>query len=171
MVELLVALVVLLVAVGGTLGSIGSFVVLGDSARDTTEAYQAAQSAIEEMRTVAFGEIFARYNATGADDPAGVSPGDGFAVPELDLQSGDADGFQGEILFPIDPVAPAELREDLAAAEFGLPRDIDGDELVDALDHSGDYQLLPVVVRVRWRGSTGNRLVELSTVLRSGTAQ
>lgn len=170
-VELLVALVVLLVAVGGTLGSIGSFVVLGDSARETAAAYQAAQNAIEDLRTQSFTELFARYNTSAADDPGGVSPGAGFAVPALQVQANDPDGFQGEILFPIDPAFPTELREDIDPSEFRSPLDLDGDGATDALDHSADYQILPVIVRVAWRSEAGNRVVEISTVLRNGSVR
>ncbi len=170
--ELTVTLVVLLFAVGGTLGSISSFVVLGDSARETSAAYTAAQGVLEGMRTQTFSELFARYNGSSADDPAADwSPGAGFAVAELQLRSNDADGFVGEVLFPVAAGAPTVLREDLQAPEFGLTRDLDGDEATDANDRSGDYQLLPVVVRVQWRGKSGNRLIELATVLRSGSAQ
>ncbi len=171
MLELMVTMVVLLFAVGGTLGSLSSFVVLGDSARETTVATQAAKDMLEQLRTETFGEVFARYNDSAADDPGGVSPGADFAVLGLDPRRDDADGLCGEILFPVDDAAPTVLREDLDANEFGLPRDLDGDQVTDANDRSGDYQLLPVVVRIRWRGASGNRQLQLATVLRNGGAQ
>jgi len=75
----------------------------------------------------------------------------------------------GEIVFPAISVAggPLQLREDLLAPEFGMPngRDLNGDGNIDQLDHSGDYQLLPVIVRLRWRNGAGERTAEIRTFL------
>ena len=57
------------------------------------------------------------------------------------------------------------LREDEIAAELGLPRDLNGDLLIDDQDHSGDYIVLPVIVRVSWTGKAGNRQFEIATML------
>lgn len=166
MVELTIIMVVLLVAVGGTLGSISSFVVLSDSSWERSIAYAAAQRAVEEMQAEPFQEIFARFNTSAADDPAGAQ-GPSFTVTGLDARDGDADGMVGRILFPVDPATPAELHEDLVDASFGFPRDLTGDNVADALDHANDYEVLPVQVRVEWRGkSGGNRFVEIETILR-----
>ena len=106
-----------------------------------------------------------------------IAPVDGYsgpgrlAIEGLNARRDDPDGLPGQILFPADPLDPTSLREDLQAPEFGLPRDLDGDTIEDSEDHSGDYQMLPVVIRVQWRGGSGNRIIEVSTVLRAGTAQ
>ena len=47
------------------------------------------------------------------------------------------------------------LRENVDLAVLGMPRDLNGDSLVDAFDHSGDYVILPVQVRVEWVGRSG----------------
>ena len=39
------------------------------------------------------------------------------------------------------------LREDVAIPAMGMPRDLDGDNVVDGVDHKGDYRMLPVIVR------------------------
>ena len=57
------------------------------------------------------------------------------------------------------------MREDLADAELGTPRDLNGDCLVDASDHAADYTLLPVVVRLRWQSHHGPREFRLYTAL------
>ena len=42
---------------------------------------------------------------------------------------------------------------------------LNGDGLVDAADHAGDYAALPVVVRVEWTGQSGPARVEIRTTL------
>lgn len=158
-------MVVLFVGVAGTLGAISSFVVLGDSSRDTTVAYLRAERVIEQLKAANFDEVFARFNDDAGDDPAGVSPGADFAVAGLDPRDDDADGIVGRILFPVGAGAPSLLREDLVDEAFGMPRDLNADGVVDAVDHSGDYVILPVRVRVEWRGRSGNRFIELETIL------
>ncbi len=166
--EILITMIVLLIAILGTLGSISSFAVLGDSSRETNLAYLEAQRTIERMQAGVFRELFFRFNGTAADDPGGgVSPGSNFAVAGLDAQPGDADGLPGRIVFPTPGGQPGLLLESTNDADMGLPRDLSADGIVDLADHSGDYTLLPVRVRVEWRGKTGNRFIELQTYMRS----
>lgn len=164
MLEVCVSMIILLVAIGGTLGTISSHLVLGASARETATAYLEAQSLIERMKAEDFSQLFARYNATAADDPAGVgSPGDGFDVSGLAPWPTDADGRVGRIFFPVDESEPDRLREDLVFGGRTLDLDASGD--TDAADHSGDYALLPLRVRVEWRGRSGNHYIEVQTTL------
>jgi hypothetical protein len=46
-----------------------------------------------------------------------------------------------------------------------MPRDLNADGVVDALNHVGDSRVLPVRVRIRWQSKNGPRTVELSTLL------
>ncbi len=160
-------LVVLVVAIGGTLRSISSFVVLSDGCWERSLAGSAAQRVLERMQSETFSELLARYNASAADDPAGGAPGEEFDVPGLDPAGDDPDGRVGRILLPLDPLDPTALREDRIDAAFGMPRDLNADGVTDGADHAGDYDLLPVRVQVRWRGRSGNRTLEVETVLRN----
>lgn len=167
LVELSVSVVVLVVAVGSTLGAISSFAGLEHANRETAVAVMAARGTLEALQAEAFGDVFARFNADPGDDPLGpgTGPGPGFAVPGLEPWAGDADGLVGEILFPTPAGAPGSLREDLVDADFGMPRDLDADGLSDALEHADDHVVLPVRVRVAWRGTSGERFLELQTLL------
>jgi hypothetical protein len=131
---------------------------LGDANRERGLALASACRAVEELRggEPPFEEIFASLQANG-----------GFLVPGLEPREGDADGEPGSIEFPTAPAAPSQLREDFTASFLGLDADIDlnGDGVVDALDHSGDYLLLPVAVRVEWEGIAGDSSVVLRTFL------
>jgi hypothetical protein len=139
-----------------------------NTTHESTVAKEGARAMLETLKATAFEEVFARFNADGSDDPGGngTAPGNGFAVRGLEPVEGDADGQVGEILFPM---IGSELREDHGQAWlFGPVDDLDGDGNPfgpDAVDHAGDYRLLPVVVRVQWRGSGGNASVEFRTTL------
>jgi len=166
LIEVLVVLAILTVAVGYMARTVGSVGRLGPVSRETGRAVDAARATVEQLRSGEFAQIFFNYNADPADDPggAGSSPGSDFVAFGLSPQGGDLDGMVGRIRFP---VIGAELREDLVDADLGMPRDLNGDGAIDALDHSGDYQILPFSIVLEWTGKTGDRSTELySTVVK-----
>ncbi|MEM7518092.1 MAG: prepilin-type N-terminal cleavage/methylation domain-containing protein [Planctomycetota bacterium] len=195
MVELMVVLTILTVAMGMYASTVISTAKLRAIHRETSIAAEAARATIERMHNVPFAEIFARYNANGEDDPEGAdtAPGAFFTVQGLDALPG-SEGFVGEVILPtgtarievpveIDPatqrlidlgrISPPrpvfknelQLREDVQDERLGLPRDLNGDNVVDDADHSDGYVILPVRVRLSWQGRQGNRTYELSTML------
>jgi prepilin-type N-terminal cleavage/methylation domain-containing protein len=159
LIEILVVLAILTVSVGFMSGTVGTVGRLGPVNRETARALDAARGTVEEIRAgdaTAFAEVFARYNDDPADDPdgPGTAPGADFDAFELAAQDGDADGRVGKIEFP---VVGGELREDLVDPTLGMPRDLNGDGAIDALDHSGDYVVLPFRIHLRWTGPSGDR--------------
>ena len=165
LIEVTVSMFVLFVAVGATLGTLSSFAGLEESNRETMIAQMGAHRMIERLQAEDFRTLFANYNAVPADDPggAGTAPGAGFAVGGLDAQDADPDGFVGLIMFPV--AAPGVLREDTVDEDFAMPLDLNADGVVDALNHANDYVALPVRVRIEWQGRSGNRSVELQTLI------
>jgi prepilin-type N-terminal cleavage/methylation domain-containing protein len=162
-VEIMMAVAILSIGLGGGAIALIGAISLQRHVRERATAFEAAASTMDALQGEAFAEVFARFNATNADNPAaGNSPGANFAVPGLEAQPGDPDGLAGEILFPGDGTA---LRENVADAELGMPRDLNADAQIDALDHAADYKVLPVRVRVRWRGAKGNAEFVLGTTL------
>lgn len=119
--------------------------------REQTVALNAARAMVELARNQEFGKILALYNDDPADDPAGkgTAPGPHFDVPGLTVRKGDKDGKAGRIEFP---TVGGELREDVTDPFLELPHDLNGDDKVDAVDHRGDYKILPVTIVVEWRG-------------------
>ena len=167
LIEVLCALTILMLSVLGFSQAITASAKGAQTTREKTLATQAARRIIEEMEANVFAEVFWRYNALATDDPGGTGTAQGFAfaVPGLRVRDDDADGMAGEIEFPIRPGFPGNLREDLVNVPLGMPRDLNGDDVIDSLNHAGNYRILPVLVRVRWRGVSGNCEVVLRTML------
>ena len=168
MLEILISMSVLLVALLGFSLSVVSSKALSNANRESTIATEAARKMIEELQEVDFDDLFILYNQDPTDDPGvqGSAPGAGFAVPVLEVRQNDPDGLAGEIFFPVDPNGdPGDLLENVDETSLGMPRDLNGDGFVDGADHSTDYLLLPVRVRVEWTGASGNGSVELKTFL------
>lgn len=111
------------------------------------------------MRTMAE-RIHARsYGLTG--DPAtwssrligifgpGGSFGDTFEVQGLNLPLG------AQTLGTIQIVTDETATDQALGAQLGMPRDLDGDGLVASTDVRQGARLLPVILRLRWRGQSG----------------
>ena len=159
MAELMIAMIVTLVSAGVMSSTLVLSKSMSGGSTERRAALDAVQSVIESMRAQDPTEVFARFNATVLDDPPnGLSPGNTFAVPSLRAARNDPDGIVGEVLFPGDGV---QLREDVDDPALGMRRDLNGDENIDALDHAGDYTILPVRVRARWQGAGGVQTVEV----------
>lgn len=167
-VEVMVAVTVLVIAVVGIVGSMLSSMALNRVNRETAIAQQAARRVMEEVSGVPFRDAFVMYNTLAGDDAGSELPerGPGFVVNGLDVQLADADGMCGRIEFPVvdDGMGSVRLREDVVDGGLGMPADLNGDG--DAVDDvTPDYRLLPVRVLVEWRGVSGNRSIELESML------
>ncbi len=167
--ELVIVLAVLAVAAtmyANSVLSIGRQRLLN---REAAIAADAASSMLERMRSRVFRELVALYDHRPENDPqgAGSAPGPRFAVAELKPLPDSPDGLMGEIRMPEVEVLPGVwmLSEEADIPELGLPRDLNGDSRLDALDHTLDYTILPVRVRIDWLGPLGPRHFEITTML------
>jgi hypothetical protein len=160
---------VLVVAFLAVSQSIVGALFTADQNREVARAVQAARQKIETLKDEEFSDVWALYNADDADDPVGGAPGPGFQVQGLQPLPDDPDGLVGEIVFPQPPAGGAGLREDSNDIDLGMPRDLNGDGTVDGLDHATDYGLLPVKVRLRWRGPKCPMSLEIKTLLAEGS--
>lgn len=163
--EIVVSTVILLIVLVGFSQGLVSSASLSRSTREQGVAREAARGQLEELRGMAFEEVFARYNDRTWDDPAlGASPGAHFDVTGLAARLEDPDGRVGEIVFPLSE--DGELREDLELPRLGMPCDLTGEGEIDGLDHAADYGLLPVLVRLQWTGAAGDSSFEVLTFLK-----
>lgn len=126
---------------------------------------------------------------------AGTGPGARFAVDGLDAIEGAPAGMVGRYVFPTrvtqglqgtgvggvqlgggkaaksgtsggaGAVTTYELREDLQDASLGLPRDLDGDNVIDDENHALDYLVLPVRIELEWQSGSGVRRFSITTQL------
>jgi prepilin-type N-terminal cleavage/methylation domain-containing protein len=168
-IELAVGMTVLLVALLILSSVVSSMAKQRAVNRETSLAVSAARNMLETLRAEDFSDVYALYNSDPADDPlgAGTAPGNRFAVEDL-LEAPDSpDTLEGEVVFPTatDPVEGLQLREDVVDRALGMPRDLSGDNVTDAEDHSLDYFILPVQVRVRWTSPNGPRQYDMTTQL------
>lgn len=161
--------------------------------RETALAMEGARTVIETMRGKPFGDLWQLYNEDPFDDPGGpgTAPGARFVVEGLETVPGDG-GFVGRIEFPAmltetlvaggnqggltkggqtgeggSPLTEIhwQLREDVVDERLGLPRDLNGDHVIDNLDHGDDYLILPVRITVTWNGVHGIRSTSIHTML------
>jgi type II secretory pathway pseudopilin PulG len=164
MVEVMVVFVVLTVAMAMFTSTMASTSRQRLSKREGAIAAEAGRRMLEILRASTHAQVFALYNASPVDDPggAGTAPGKNFGVASLAPTDDDPDGCVGEIIFP---AAGPTLPEDVEIAELGMSRDLDADGLIDSEDHAGDYAVLPVQVRLRWKGRAGVRELQMFTLL------
>ena len=166
--EVTITMVLLTVAGGAVVSAIISNIMAGKVNRETALAHENCRRNMEQVQSIAFDDIFATFNADPADDPGGAGTGRGptFVPAGMDPQTNDPDGIVGLIEFPTMTVGGVEqLREDLVDDALGMPRDLNLDGVIDSLDHSGDYEILPIRVRVDFAGVTGNRTYDIVTNL------
>jgi hypothetical protein len=127
--------------------------------RETVIAAEGARSMLETIRNNHFDEIVHVYNEDPADDPDGASTAQGrrFAVVNLDPRPGQP--FVGTVVMPFNEAG--ELREDHVDEMLGMPRDLNGDGEIDSENHIDDFIVLPIGVRLEWRGAIGERSLEM----------
>ena len=187
LVEVMVVFTILVVASGIFSRMVIAVSQLRDINRQNATAAEGARIVIESMRNEDFEEVYRLYNPDPTDDPdgAGTGPGNRFLVPGLEPLPG-GDGLHAEVFLPgLPPGTPSQLigtkwervgyevptdglwhvREDYLDAKLGMPRDLNGDSIIDSEPHSDDYLLLPVLVRVEWQGRTGPRSYEVHSML------
>ena len=171
-VELVVVMAIMLVAMSIFSSTVATTGRQRSLNRDNAVAANAARTLIEQMRNEPLELVYALYNSDPSDDPggAGMAPGNRFPVVGLSPVPEAADGMVAEAYFPsilADPGPPAvwELREGFEDRDLGMPRDLNGDNLIDDKDHSGDYILLPVEVRLQWNGAGGRRQFRIYSIL------
>ena len=186
LVEIVVALSVLVVAASIFCQTLLSTARMRHLNRENGLAADAARVVLERMRNEPFLQIYRNHNEDPKDDPGGNGTGPGcfFEVPGLEpldglqarvgtisfptktvqVQSGGG-GKKGAVSIGGTTVTQWHLREDVVDASLGMPRDLNGNNVIDTANHSSDYLVLPVRILIEWKSSSGARKFEIVTQL------
>jgi prepilin-type N-terminal cleavage/methylation domain-containing protein len=185
--ELMIAMAIMVLALLALMSSVFSSSRLVDNSKEKTLAYEAARAKIEEMRnwTLAgsYGQLFTYYT-TPANfgnpyktclDP--LNAGKANKVPVAGLNPIVNNGVPQDILtvyFPVDgggnltenPTSPPMSAEMISA--LGMPKDLNRNG--NTTDFAGalntGYKILPVYVKVQWKGIGGkSTFIEVSTFI------
>lgn len=144
--DAVVAMLLLTVAIGGLAGSVAYGLRLHRTNREAAIAEQAARAILADLRSVPFEDVFATFAADPDIEVEGLNP-----------RPDDADGMVAELVFPTTEMGgPLQLHEDADIPALGCPRDLDGQDGIEAGDQSGEYIILPVLLRLEWRGAGGD---------------
>ena len=163
LVEVLIAGAFIAVAACGMAALLAGSMSMTAVNKETAQARTAARRMLEELQNVPSGDVFSTFNTITTDDPLGqaTAPGSIFTI-QMKPAAIQVSNMTGTIIFPENL---GQLREDVKDPALGMPRDLNGDGVIDSENHAKDYLVLPVRIRVEWRGMTGERSYDLHTVL------
>ncbi|MFT7484560.1 MAG: hypothetical protein ACI9F9_000400 [Candidatus Paceibacteria bacterium] len=166
MVELMISVGILTLCCGMLASTLSSTGMLRRTNLERAVAVEAARGVIEDMHNCEYGIVFETFNDDPLDDPggAGSAPGKHFQVEGLAAAALDLDGFVGEVVFPTNA---SPLLESVVDEGLTMPRDLNGDMMIDDEDHAADHVVLPVRVIIQWKGRGGERYFEMQTMLSS----
>ena len=166
--EVLIAASVALIALCGLLAAISNSMLVTQQNREYALAMEAARDKIEELRNMPFKDVFAAYNEVTGDDPSSA-PGADFAVDGLSALDTDPDGQAGKIIFPTSAAQPGLLDETITAQQYGVAANLDmngNGTNTDVFDPATiSYVVLPVTVRIEWKGAGGASRFEIRSIL------
>ncbi len=194
MIDGLISVVVISLSSFGFLAASITSSALDAESRTVAVATLLTRRVLEEMQAVPLDDVIASYNANTTDDPrgAGTASGSTFTletkdvrlvtdayVDDCNLTLVDTTYAKAEastaipksmdvsIMLPTTTTGAVEvLRENAIPAELGGPADLNGDGVIDGVDHSADYRILPVVIELQWpTADGGTRTVSYSAVL------
>ncbi len=143
--DAVVAMLLMTVAVGGLAGSVAFGLKLHRTNQESAVAEQGARAILAQLRETDFDGIFAQYAAAPDIEIEGLNP-----------RPDDPDGMVAKLLFPVDEANPLKLAENADLPALGCPRDLDGDGDTDSVGTTDNYIILPVTLRVEWRGTGGD---------------
>ncbi len=166
LIEVLLAMFVFCLGGLSVAGAMGYSLKLDTVNRETALATQEIHRVLEEIRGLSFEEILASYDTDPADDPLGygTAPGGAFEIDGLTAPDGLRGGARVQVFLPLD--ASGKVTENLVIPALGTLGDLNADGKITGQDVTTDLKILPVAIRIDWRGPNGDRTVWLHTVLR-----
>jgi type II secretory pathway pseudopilin PulG len=163
-VEAVIAIAIIVAALLTMIGAVSSSMRVTRTVDEREAVIRALSAKIAELEGTDFDKLVACYDSDPNNDPLGpgTAAGTTFDIPNYHAPAGAPSEMAGEVVLPL---LGGQLREDLEMPELGMPRDLNGDGVVDAKDHKSDYQLLPVLVKANWHGVDGDSTVTIQRLL------
>jgi type II secretory pathway pseudopilin PulG len=164
LIEVVISLAVFGVGGLSVAATLGYTLKLDEVNRETALATQEVRRVLEEIRALPVEDVLLTCNADPADDPEGyaTSPGNQFETAALPPPEGETGGARLEVFLPL---SDGKLMENLTDPVLGAIGDLNGDGKTDGADHTDDAKILPLAVRIRWKGPTGDRQLSVHAVL------
>ena len=152
--EMAITMSVLMVALYALTSTVWRLHDLSSANKERRLAEDALRSISEEIRSISAAAkaepaSWAR-TLSGAFGPGG-RPGERFDVRELCPRP------EAQSVGSVWIVTDETLTDEAIGFELGLPRDLDGDGSATNTDVSATATVLPVVLRLRWKGASGER--------------
>lgn len=123
-----------------------------DEERDTATATM--QSLLGEVQAISF-ESLVHGRGWGAAVCSALEAG---AVSDAALAAGALEPWEGsDTVCSIEIIRDETLTDAQLGCDLGMPRDLNNDGRIDSKNVTESARLLPVIVRARWRGASGNR--------------
>lgn len=153
LIEVILAMAIITIAILGILGSFSSNIVVVENNQEMSLAINAGRAKMETLQDYSnFSLIFANHSGVNAS----------FDVTGLRPVAGAPNGKPGQIIFPGTGGA---LLENVTNTTLGMPRDLNGDGVVDGSNHAADYKILPVTVKIEWKGVNGPQNYQLHAII------
>ena len=158
LIEVGLAITILVIAVVAMSASTCRLHMLRRQNREITLAQNAVRSAVEQIQALSQRTAQNTPDTWAQDMIAALAPGGAigntFDAREVDTQDGEAS------VGTIQIISDETMTDAALGLDMGMPRDLDGDGVADNADVSAVARILPVIVRVRWRGNRGNGQIE-----------
>lgn len=156
MVELMFVMVIIVIALLGFVFGLGVSVQDVSASKQSYVALNAARSKIEEMKGERFRHLYTDYGPGAAGETFAVSYEEEGNTYTLEADEGAP---AGTVIFCVDETT---IPGDFA---WVSTYDLNGDGDSGDTDVSGEYKILPVIVRVSWLDSYGARNLDVPTIL------
>jgi type II secretory pathway component PulJ len=166
--ELMLTGTLLAIAACGMAAVMVNSMVLTKANKENATAREAARQILEQIEDIPAREVFAVFGGGPMPAEEETATQEETATETLPpppsseiLESGN---LTARIVFPTGGTKGV-LREDIKDPSLGMPRDLNGDGVIDSENHATDYRILPVKVEVTWNGVNGESTYEMCTVL------
>ncbi|MEK7482787.1 MAG: hypothetical protein AABZ60_00490 [Planctomycetota bacterium] len=164
--ELMVAITILTIAIFGLISLILSTMILNRDAQETALANNAIRTKLEEIKGVEWETIYALFHGRGfsVEGLNPISPETNVLFVQFYINEEGVHNGNPLITTDLTPI----LRQNLGFPNppvLGQGLDLNGDNIISTGNVSSSYLLLPTQIQARWKGLSGERVINLYSIL------